>query len=99
MDQSFVVETRIDDHRSLIISSEPGVTLADVADAMRFPAGGQYYIRERDDRLPEAQSTYVLANAASLQAAHRLVAVFCAAARPAAAPQISEEREPVFQAS
>ena len=99
MEQPFVVETRIDDHRSLIISSEPGVTLADVTDAMRFPSGGQYYIRERDNRLPEAQSTYVLANAASLEAAHRLVAVFYAAARPHAAPHISEEREPAFQVS
>ena len=88
MDQPVTVETRIDEHRSLIISSEPGDTLAADADAIRFPSGGQFFIRERDSRLPETHCTYVLANAASLEAAQRLVTLFHSAALPAAAPRI-----------
>ncbi len=86
MDQAFIAETRIDDHRSLIISSEPGMTLAEDADAIRFPSGGQFFIRERDNRLPETHCTYVLANAASLEAAQRLVTLFHSAAAPAGTP-------------
>lgn len=89
MDQDFIAETQIDAHRSLIISSEPGATLAGDLDATRFPSGGRYFIRERDDRLPEDNCTYVLANAATLVAAQRLVAVFHKAALPPAAPRIT----------
>jgi hypothetical protein len=89
MDQPIIVETRIDEHRSLIISAEPGVTLAEDADAIRFPSGGKFFIRERDNRLPETHCTYVLANAASLEAAQRLVTLFYSASLPAAAPRIT----------
>ncbi len=98
MDHTFIVETRIDEHRSLIISAEPGVTLADDTDAIRFPSGGQFFIRERDSRLPETHCTYVLANAASLEAAQRLVTLFRSAALPPAAPRITPAPEQAAQA-
>lgn len=91
MNQSIHVETRIDDHRSLIISSEPGDTLASDADAARFPRGGLFYIREHDNRLPVDGATYVLANAASFEAAQRLVKLFCGAAKPESTPALAQE--------
>lgn len=93
LNQIVHLETRIDDHRSIFISSESGASLADEADAARFPSGGLFYVRERDDRLPVEGGSYVLANAASLEAAQRLVNLFKRAATPASAPIITEKAE------
>lgn len=93
MNQAIHVETRLDDHRSIFISSDPGTSLTGDEDSARFPSGGLFYIRERDDRLPVEGGSYVLANAASLEAAQRLVTLFKRAATPRSAPVITDKAD------
>jgi hypothetical protein len=80
MNEDFHAETRIDAHRTLVISSQAGRSFLDEAEAGLFPAGGRFFIRERDERLPSEHGSYMLANVATLAAAERLIKVFRSAA-------------------
>ncbi|WP_036255538.1 MULTISPECIES: hypothetical protein [unclassified Mesorhizobium] len=71
MDDDFFVATRIDEHRSLCISSISKKTYLEVG-AEFFPSDRGYFICEHDDRQPSAGLS-ILAKVASLEAAYRLV--------------------------
>jgi hypothetical protein len=71
MEDEFFVATRIDEHRSLSISSISRKTYLE-AGAEFFPSDRGYFICEHDTRQPQAGLS-VLAKVASLEAAYRLV--------------------------
>jgi hypothetical protein len=70
MDEDLYLSTRIDQNRSLCISSLPRKTFEECG-AEFFPSDRGFFVYEQDDRL--AGGISILAKVASLEAAYRLV--------------------------
>lgn len=83
MDDDFFVETRIDEDRSLCISSVSKKTFQQLGSEF-FPSDRGYFICEHDRRRPEGGIS-ILAKVASLDAAYRLVELWSSFTTPAVA--------------
>jgi hypothetical protein len=85
MDDELILATRIDENRSLFISSVSRKTYLDT-DAQVFGSDRGFFVIEQDDS-PGGGGFSILAKVASLEAAYRLSELFEALRAPIALPQ------------